>query len=164
MPPVVKVVTANFPTSAYINEKKDWYLTVRNDGEKGVGGGAVWLVVGPSPIVVTVNTTDYNIPVGSALIMYTTEFEKGATLSMSGKVTFLAKGDYIVRLAGVHRENGYWYADDFREFAVKVEEVAPPPPAPPAPTLQEKIVKNLPLILAVGGVGVAVVAATRKKR
>lgn len=111
--PSGKIDSYSFPTSANVNEKKDFSLVIHNNGG---AAGIIWAGIGnlsgnPGKIVITVGGKDYTVDPGYVFIAESTSnIAVCSKITVSGQVMFTAKGKYTVRLYGGHKEDtGYVY-------------------------------------------------------
>ena len=135
--PVGKIAGYTLPTSTEIDKKEIWRLVVRNDGGRGVVYAGIRNLQGnPGAVIISHKGNDYNLNPGD-LFYISAEIDTEGSVGGEGTITFLAEGNYKIRVEGGHIENGTIITDSFEDFMVMVTKPAapptPPPPAPPPP-------------------------------
>ena len=94
-----------WPSEAKVGEWKGWALVVHNEGDKGVGGGAIGNRRGnPGSIKIRFGGKEYTLRPGQALILYDGNWEHCEEHRLRGEVCFEAPGTYTIDLMAVHKE------------------------------------------------------------
>lgn len=145
-----------FPTAAQIDIFKSWNVTVHNLGDTGVFAlGVVNAASSPGNIILKDVDGEYIVSPNYYLRWVHQDADGNyvakpncTRITINATVKFLVVGTYVIKIWGMHYENGNWYYDDEKIFTVTVtaEEEE-------EPTLWDKLKdfadKN-PLAVAVG--------------